>query len=144
MKDGHSPDIDGEEGSDSDSVVEFYEEVFTQIEGSLRASLHKVAPGSEERPKCNVAGTAVELVKAHETVSKATNFCQRCFGKVPPNGCSKLCTKVRVIQRDGVEVTVRCGRRCHLGCRPVARYLDVDEREQRCDAHAEVVESDNI
>ena len=29
-----------------------------------------------------------------------------------------------------------------LGCKPVARYLDLDERGHRCDAHMEVLESD--
>jgi len=89
-----------------------------------------------------VAGSEFEMVRASDPVSKATKFCQRCFGRIPKNGCNKLCTKTREVMKDGVQVSVRCGRRCHLGCKPVARYLDLDERGHRCDAHMEVLESD--
>ena len=87
-------------------------------------------------------GPSFELVRAVDPVSKATKFCQRCFGKIPKNGCNKLCTKTREVMKDGVQVSVRCGRRCHLGCKPVARYLDLDDRGHRCDAHMEVLEAD--
>ena len=142
LKESPSPAVADEDDSDSDSVVEFYEELFVQVKGSLRASLHKIATTEEIKPRCNVSGSGFEVVKAQDPVSKGTKFCQRCFGKVPSNGCNKLCTKTRTVERDGVQVTVRCGRRCHLGCKPVARYLDLDDREHRCDVHAEVIEQD--
>lgn len=43
LKDVFSPDLEEEVASDSDSVVEFYEEVFVQVKGSLRGSLHKAS-----------------------------------------------------------------------------------------------------
>ena len=113
LKDVFSPDLEEEVASDSDSVVEFYEEVFVQVKGSLRGSLHKASPNQSCRPRCNVAGSEFEMVRASDPVSKATKFCQRCFGKIPKNGC-KLCTKTREVMKDGVQVNVRCGRRCHL------------------------------
>ena len=142
LKESPSPIIVDEDDSDSDSVVEFYEELFVQVKGSLRGSLHKIAPTGDVKPRCNVSGTGFETLSAQDPVSKGTKFCQRCFGKVPGNGCNKLCTKTRTAERDGVQVVVRCGRRCHLGCKPVAKYLDLDDREHRCEVHAEVLEED--
>lgn len=55
LKDVFSPDLEEEVASDSDSVVEFYEEVFVQVKGSLRGSLHKASPNQSCRPRCNVA-----------------------------------------------------------------------------------------
>lgn len=119
---------EGESSRGESSSVEFYESCYLQVPQSLRGSLHKPSVVEPGLPRCGTKANGFAALSVEEKFSKKTTFCGKCFGKVKTGCCDKVCARKKKVIAEGVEVIMRCSRRCSLKCEKLAGYLDVDER----------------
>ena len=135
-------EAEGEEGmtDDDSSEDEFFITHFLRAGLTLRSgSLHKPKPHQDDAARCGTKAKSFEKIEAVEALERRSSFCKKCFG--PATGCDKLCSAAKRLRIGDGFVVARCMRRCGLGCEQLAKYMDKDEREHRCDAHLELVPS---
>ena len=125
-------DSDLSTGETTDSEAGMYLTHFVQV-SKAGAILHKPREGEQNKAWCGTTGKSPARILVDEVLGRKTSFCARCFGT--SKRCSKICSHTKMVEIGGESTTVRCARRCDLGCLELGKYLDEDARLHLCAAH---------